>query len=208
MRAFKLGVVTALGVGFALGGCAPDEPETELDGTETEATDRTEERLDVDFSEWDLDTDARLSLEEFEAWWDENAPDFGDEDARREAVSERVHAAWDTDDDDRISEEEWREGTGSRDADTDWGRWDDWDGDGDSELDLNEVREGLEGANVYDRIDRDDDMILDDEELADWFFDLFDADSDDAIDTTEWDRRGAWRDDFGLETGDEGEMNR
>lgn len=214
MRAFKLGVVTALGAGLALGGCAPEETETEL-GTEmeTETTEPTDETLDVDFSEWDLDTDARLSTDEFEAWWNEHGFEIGEgeEGADREAVSERVHAAWDTDDDDRVSEQEWREGTGTGEE-GDWGSWTDWDADGDSGLDLNEVREGMEGNDVYDRIDRDQDMILDDEELADWFFDLFDADADDAIDTTEWDQRGAWRDDVGVEDGAEPEddagMNR
>lgn len=202
MRALKLGVAAALGMGLALGACAPEETETDLgtEGTETEATEPTDETLDVDFSEWDLDTDLRLSLEEFEAWWNENRPELGDEEgADREAVAERVHATWDTDDDDAVSEQEWREGTGADEDGGDWGTWTDWDGDGDSELDLNEVREGMEGNNVYDRIDRDQDMVLDDEELADWFFDLFDRNDDDHLDTTEWDRRGAWRDDIGLE---------
>lgn len=218
MRGLRLGTSMALALGLALGACAPDEPDTEMDeGMEGEAAATGE--MEADFSEWDVDTDASLNSDEFEAWWNENAPDFGEEEAeaRMEGVSQRVYRSWDTDRDDRVSEQEWREGTEDwGDDEIDWGDFTDWDGDGDSELDANEVREGLEGSNVYERIDKDDDEILDDEELADWFFDLFDANDDESIDQTEWDQRGAWRDDFGLESGAEmeggteggGEMNR
>jgi hypothetical protein len=147
----------------------------------------------VDYGEWDMDADDALGIEEFRSWWNEQ--DFfddwradEDEGITREQFAERLHVEWDTNGDDVVSEVEWQEGTDTWFAgDVEDGAWDDWDGDGDSELDANEVAEGLERNGLYDRVDRDDDAVIDDEELADWFFDIFDDNDDDRIDTTEWD---------------------
>lgn len=138
---------------------------------------------EYDYGEWDVDSNRTLSREEFGTWAGEQG--WGEMD--REAFATETTELWDADDDDLIGEDEWNEATDRFGDDIDVGTWSDWDGDGDSELDANEVREGLERSGIYDRIDGDADAVFDDEELADFWFDLWDADDDLEIDTTEWD---------------------
>ena len=76
-------------------------------------------------------------------------------------------------------------------GDDDYGSWGEWDASGDGVLDANEVSEAFERESLYDTVDRDSDALIDDEELADWWFDLWDANDDQQIDTTEWDEVGS-----------------
>lgn len=142
------------------------------------------------YARWDANQDSYLDEPEFAVWWTDRRDGLDwdlDDGVTRDEYSENVFAVWDENDDDILDESEWRRG-----ADRVWGvgryqtTFPDWDGDGDSELDLNEVREGLERDGLYDRVDGDRDGLIDDEELADWFFDIFDANDDTRIDTTEW----------------------
>ncbi len=67
------------------------------------------------------------------------------------------------------------------------GTWKDWDADGDSELDANEISESLEARGFYDVLDADSDGVIDDDEIGDFFYDVFDLDDNGEIDVTEWD---------------------
>jgi hypothetical protein len=159
---------------------------------EEEAALAEEQASNAPYAQWDADHSDDVDVSEFDAWWEDERDrfdwDFDDEDGlTRDEYSRGVHAAWDENGNGNIDETEWRRG-----SDRVWGvgrytaTWSDWDGDGDSELDLNEVAEGLEREGLYDRVDGDRDGLIDDEELADWFFDIFDADDNDRIDNTEW----------------------
>jgi len=198
MRTRSLATYLSLAAFLAIGGCA--EPEVELESdieAETEpGVPTTETDVQSPFGELDTDRSGYLTRDEWRAWWVE-----GDFAAEHDAdgvegldVSEWVHhtlALWDTDDDDVLSEAEWTSGVERwYGEDVELGVWVDWDLDGDSELDADEVQEAFEREGLYDRVDGDHDALLDDEELADWFFDLFDADDDERLDWTEWDRRG------------------
>jgi hypothetical protein len=78
----------------------------------------------------------------------------------------------------------------------DHGTWTDWDLDGNAELDVSETAEAETRYGFYDRIDINQDMVIDQEELGDFFFDLFDANDDSGLDVTEWDGvRADWLDD-------------
>jgi hypothetical protein len=160
---------------------SPEEGETAAEGEATPGT---------AWSEWDADGSDFLDREEVSAWWDDVQADLAwdadtEEGLSREEFVEGVRGAWDLDDDGRVTEEEWRDA-----SDDVWGdeagAFADWDGDGDSELDANEVSEGLETRGLYDVVDKDRDALVDDEELADWFYDVFDLDDDAEIDQTEW----------------------
>ena len=142
------------------------------------------------YGQWDMNTDRVLDRDEFGTWVDEQDWDAWDE----ESFTETTFSLWDENDDGVLTESEWRESTDRwYGADVDFGVWADWDGDGDSELDANEVRESMEAHGLYDRVDGDSDALIDDEELADWWFDIWDFNDDDEIDTTEWD----WGEEYG-----------
>lgn len=144
---------------------------------------------------WDTDGDQALTRDEWGGWYDDNSPyDQWNTDAQEglteTELSEGAVSIWDTDDDDELTETEWNEGVGTWYGDQDYGAFTEWDANGDSVLDANEVAEGFERENLYDTVDRDSDALIDDEELADWWFDIWDVDDDQTIDTTEWDQIG------------------
>lgn len=150
---------------------------------------------EIGLAQWDADADQRLTREEWGVWYDEQGLfDDWDTDAEDGLTSDELtgaaYAVWDADDDDALTEVEWNEGIGQWYGDEDYGAFGEWDVDGDSALDANEVAEGFERENLYDTVDRDSDALIDDEELADWWFDIWDADDDQLIDTTEWDQVG------------------
>lgn len=150
---------------------------------------------EVGFAEWDTDADQQLAREEWDSWYrQEGLYDQWNTDAEDGLTSAELADGailiWDADDDGALTEDEWSQGVGTWFADEDHGAWDEWDANGDGVLDANEVAEGLETRNLYDRVDRDSDALIDDEELADWWFDIWDANDDDHIDTTEWDQLG------------------
>lgn len=152
---------------------------------------RTQQRT-VEIAEWDEDGDGTLDPDEFGSWFNEqNFFAEWDEDADDELTNREFSVVlmdrWDTNDDDVLSESEWNTGMEWFGEDADPGAWRDWDSDGDSELDANELHESLETNGLYDAVDGDQDAVFDDEEMADFFFDAFDMDDNDEVDTTEWD---------------------
>jgi len=93
----------------------------------------------------------------------------------RDQFERRVFKKWDRDGDGRVTETEWRAGVHLL-----WGRpqgkWPEWDRDGDARLDFREVKEGLEKRGLYEQVDANGDGVIDDEELAAWLLNVFDAD--------------------------------
>jgi hypothetical protein len=194
MRRTKRHVALALVAGLAMFGCADGyDDEAEIDEAEAEVGPEAEmAEAEYGFVEWDADQNRYLDENEWTTWdadRDRSAWNTDGEDGlSAEEFGATTVTLWDRDDDGLVSEDEWTEGTDRWFGDdVDYGVWADWDMDGDSELDANEVREGFETNNLYDRVDGDADAIIDDEELADWFFDVFDLNDDAQIDTTEWD---------------------
>lgn len=148
------------------------------------------------FADWDADANAQLTRDEWGNWWSQRGIyDEWNTDAEEGLVGEELaggaFAAWDVDNDNNLNQNEWQEGAGTWFADDEYGDWGEWDANGDSALDANEVAEAFERENLYDRVDRDSDALIDDEELADWWFDIWDGNDDALIDTTEWDQVGA-----------------
>jgi len=191
MRGRKYMPILAAAAVFLVGACEPEA--NEYDELEMDDAPVAEEMAgeDVAYAQWDTDGNRMLSREEFGPWYADRRV-FTDWDADDEEGLNRDEFAgglvgeWDEDDSDRLNETEWSTGAQRVFGDTEYGAFADWDADGDSELDANEVAEGFETHGLYDRVDGDRDALIDDEELADWFFDLFDANDDDELDTTEW----------------------
>lgn len=74
-----------------------------------------------------------------------------------------IYDLWDTDDDDFLSEDEWRSGLGDRFGVDDfdrWGMYGDWDENGSGNLSEAEF-----GSGVFDAYDLNDDSILGDDEF-------------------------------------------
>lgn len=145
--------------------------------------------------EWDTDTNQELNRQEWDAWYaDQGTYDQWNSDNQegltRDELATGTVGLWDSDSDGSLTENEWNEGMGTWYGDQDYGAWGEWDANGDSALDANEVAEGLEREGLYDTVDRDSDALVDDEELADWWFDIWDGNDDEIIDTTEWDEVG------------------
>lgn len=152
------------------------------------------ERRTAEYAEWDRDNDEQLGVEEFRSWWTEEDrfagwDTDGDGEVSPDELSRRLFANWDQSDDDVISEVEWREGVDRWFAgDVEAGTWEEWDADDDSDLDRQEFATAIEERRLYERIDRDRDDAVGTDDLADWFFDLFDRDDDDRIEAPDWER--------------------
>ncbi len=166
------------------------EPEAERGLEDAEAADApaTERPVSTPYETWDANRDRVLQRDEFAQWRTEQglfADWVGDEGLDREVVNEDIRVALDVDGDGIVNEDEWR--TGMTPLLDDAGTWSDWDADGDSELDANEISESLETRGFYDVIDADSDDVIDDEEIGDFFYDVFDLNDNGEIDVTEWD---------------------
>ncbi|MDX1585001.1 MAG: hypothetical protein R3338_15495, partial [Thermoanaerobaculia bacterium] len=96
----------------------------------------------------------------------------------------------DVNDDNIIDEQEWTLGT-ERWAfdDIDWGEWDTWDANADAELTETEWNEEW-NSTVWPSWGVETDGVVGRDELADTFWDFFDANDDDIIDAGEWEPQG------------------
>lgn len=144
------------------------------------------------FQDHDLDRDGSLRRDEFAAW----IPEAGvyaswvyeaEGDLNVDGVSRRMVTVWDEDGNSLLTEAEWSAGVGSWFGPDDHGAYPDWDADGDGGLNLDEVSAALDRRGLYGRIDLDGDASIDDEELANWLFDVIDTNGDGRLAPTEWD---------------------
>lgn len=180
--------LTAFSVLF-LGACNPEagqQTDTEAEAAEAPAT----QRPATGFEDWDANQDQALQVEEFNTWASDEdllADWTGEEGLDRERFNERMIEVWDTNDDDQITESEWQAGVSNLYGNTDYGTFSQWDMNGDGHLDAEEVTQGNQQFGLYTRMDGDQDGVIDDVEIGDFFFDLFDVNDDNQLDSTEWD---------------------
>ena len=173
MRARRaLGALTVA----ALAGLAPacgDDDEAAADDAFPTLDRSGDSYLDVDevaewvddegvFAAWDVDADSELD---------------GDE------VAGNAFGLWDADGNGLITEDEWRTGSETLLPDADPVPLNDWDGDGDSELDLDEFSEEFDASILGESWASDP---LDEETFASAYFELYDADADGKVSAGEW----------------------
>lgn len=192
----RMGFIALLGLlALPLVTCQPDTERGVPDAEAADAPD-TERPMVTPYREWDANRDMVLQRDEFALWRtdrDAFAAWVGEDGLDREMFADRIHVSWDTDGDGVVTEQEWAVGVEPVLGEP--GSWSDWDADGDSELDVNEVAESLEIQGTYDLIDSDQDRIIDDEEIADFLYDLIDLNDNGELDVTEWDAfREGWLD--------------
>ncbi len=182
-----------LGVAFGVAACTPADDEY----VDTDA-DIAEETAEVrpPYADWDLDTDGRLTGDEFREWARERDI-FGDwDDDDNDTIGEDEFAAgmlgiWDDDDDDMLSPQEWQDNVGDW-FDEDHSTFESWDGNGDGSLTREELRQGFIDTDWFGDWDLNDDDQLDQNEFGDGFFGLFDEDRSGDLDENEWTARDRW----------------
>jgi len=186
--------------GLLLGGCAPDTGQ-QMDDVEAEAAEAppTQRPTTTAFGQWDINQDQSLQRDEFNGWsTDEGVFDdwIGDEGFDREAFRENVREAWDVDGDGSITEQEWQAGTQALYPNAQVGTYVDWDVDGDGALTQEEMAAADERVDIQGQLDANGDGTVDQRDLGDFFFEVFDANDDGQLDTTEWEvGRSTWFDD-------------
>lgn len=144
------------------------------------------------FETLDADGDSYLDADELAEWVDDEGMftrwDIdGDSEVDADEVNEAIYTILDLDDDDVLSEAEWTTGAMYLyPDDVDPGIFTDWDLDGDSELDLDEVAEGLDVTNWNEDWYGAADPVLGYDEFIDRFYTLWDLDDDGLLDTVEY----------------------
>lgn len=148
---------------------------------------QTQNTGDSSFTDWDKDSDKKISKTEFS---DRYTQDYGDEWKRNtsdEGFYETSYGVWDTNRDQRLSEDEWKYG-----YDTSYGDYvsDDYssvDTNGDGYVDYNEYYGSLGETDYYSSYDQDGDNDLNDDEVSNMVFDNWDENKDGYIDENEYD---------------------
>lgn len=142
-----------------------DFPTLDANGDSYLDADEVAERVDDvgTFEEWDVDSDSELD---------------------RDDIAGNAFDLWDADDNGKVSEAEWEDGTEFwYPVDENPDAFADWDGDGDSELDVDEVSESLDisiGGEMWDGEN------LEKDQFKEFYFDLYDADDDGKVTEEEW----------------------
>jgi Ca2+-binding EF-hand superfamily protein len=177
-------------------GCGPDTADDDLDvGAEAAEAPPTTRPASTPFQSWDADQDQLLQREEFGTWAQDEGVFgdwLGDEGLDREAFNEKLVEMWDSNDDDAITQNEWQMGAENV-YNMEYGSWTDWDLDGDGDLTQEEISAAHERLGFFEQLDADGDSMINDQDLGDWFFGIFDTNDNDALDGTEWDMgQGAW----------------
>lgn len=196
-------IALALSGAAALSACADVSPGDDDIAADTGLS-RTpaDGELDYGYRGWDVNEDRALSPDEFGSW----AREQGWRDLDHEGFSRIAHRLWDVDRDDAVSEQEWTEATNRWYGDAvEHGSWAAWDRDRDSELDVGEAHAAFERYDLYSPVDLDGDGVIHRDELAAWWFDVWDFNDDETIDTSEW----SWAEQYGYDRiGEPGEPTR
>lgn len=145
-----------------------------------------------EFETLDANDDSYLDADELAEWVDDEGiftrwDVDGDSELDADNINESIYAIWDLDDDEVVSEAEWRTGTTYLyPDDIDPGAFGEWDLDGDSELDADEVVEGLDVTNWNEEWYTDADPVVGYDDFLDRFYTLWDLDDDGLLDTLEY----------------------
>lgn len=155
------------------------------------AGDRTTPSVQDEFTTLDVNGDSYLDADEIAEWeddegafrqWDADA----DSELDRDEIAGNAFALWDADGNGRISQKEWRQGTVLwYPDDVDYDVFNDWDGDGDSELDSDEFAERFDHSLLGESWTTES---IGKETFKEAYFELYDADDDGRVSRSEWTR--------------------
>ena len=153
------------------------------------------------YDDLDMDGDSERDADEFHEWSegpvfafymqrelieDPTAPDQTDP-LDTVVLVDALYNVWDVDDDGALDEAEWDAATdvvrGLSDTEA---AWVEFDVDGNDIIDVDEVKAQLESDVVLAAIDADESGTIEDQELNEWFFALFDVDENGMVSRDEW----------------------
>lgn len=145
------------------------------------------------WADWDADRDNRLARNEFDTRFG-GVYDRWDTDRNaalsRDEMRDTWYDLWDNNNDNIVDEAEWTRATKSWNfKDVNYNGWRDWDVNNDGRLMNDEFGQRFGG--IYDRWDTDRNNALTRDEMRDTWWDLFDNNNDDMIDSDEW-RARTW----------------
>lgn len=161
----------------------------ESDGDTAGGSPVTTARTANDFATLDANGDSYLDADEVAEWadddgffeqWDADA----DSELDRDEIAGNAFNLWDSDGNGKITAAEWEKGTdlwypdASRPV-----VLDDWDGDGDSELDADEFKERFDSSVLGESWRAD---TLDERTFKRAYFELYDTDDDGRVSRSEW----------------------
>ena len=194
--------LAALALALTVAGCGGAED------SEAFASDAVEEALDdapdqtaYGFDDIDMDGDSELDADEFHEWTE--TPVFAfymqtelveDPDEPRQTgaldavvLIDALFGAWDVNDDGALDPAEWEAATrvisGLNDTEA---TWIEFDVDGNEIIDVDEIHAQLEDDRILAGIDADQDGIVEEQEMNEWFFAIFDNNEDGVISRDEW----------------------
>lgn len=179
----RIGVTLALAAGIGLAACSGGNG-GDGDMTEGAAGSEGDGEATYAYAEWDVNGDRALSRDEFGTW----AAEVGWPTMDEATFARAAYDLWNVDGDTVVSAQEWEQATRRWYGEAiPFGPWSAWDADGDASLDPEEVASAFARHRLHEPVDRNDDGRLDDVELADWWFSVWDFDDDQAVDSSEWD---------------------
>ncbi|MDX1647852.1 MAG: hypothetical protein R3304_11965 [Longimicrobiales bacterium] len=186
---------------LATAACGGGEEQDALAGEMDEAVVVDTDQTAYGFDDFDMDGDSELDADEFHEW--SETPVFAyymqtelvedpSEPAQTGALDavvliDALFSAWDVNDDDALDETEFdlasRVLGGFADTED---VWVEFDVDGNQVLAVDEILAQLEDDDVLASIDADEDGVIEEAEMNDWFFAVFDIDQNGAISRDEW----------------------
>ncbi|MDP8976392.1 MAG: EF-hand domain-containing protein [Actinomycetota bacterium] len=141
------------------------------------------------FSTLDRNGDSYLDVDEVAEWkdrdsvfakWDADA----DSELDRDEIAGNAFSLWDADRNGKISQQEWKQGAELwYPRGVDYGVYGDWDRDGDSELDADEIKEKFDFSVLGESWRA---RPISRETFKKAYFELYDSDDDGKVSTSEW----------------------
>lgn len=153
------------------------------------------------FDDIDMDGDSELDADEFHEWsegpifafWSPTEliedPDAVDQIGALDAVVfvDALYSAWDVNEDGALDEAEWDVATRVIESISDTeAAWIEFDVDDNRLIDVDEVHAQVESDAVLAAIDSNENGTVEDDEMNEWFFALFDVDESGAVSREEW----------------------
>lgn len=191
----------AAALATALVACGGSERPEAMASDEVDAPAPVADETAYGFDDIDLDSDSELDADEFREWSETPVfafymqtdlvedPTQPEQTGALDAVVliDALYDAWDVNDDGALNRGEWAAATdvltGFNDTEA---TWIEFDVDGNDIIDVDEVHAQIDDDQVLAGIDADEDGVVEEQELNQWFFALFDADDDGRVSVDEW----------------------
>lgn len=191
----------AAALATALVACGGSEQPEAMASDAVDAPEAMTAETALRFDDIDLDGDSELDADEFREWSETPVfafymqtnlvedPTQPEQTGALDAVVfiDALYDAWDVNNDGALNRGEWAAATdvltGLNDTEA---TWIEFNVDGNDIIDVDEVHARMDDDEVLAGIDADEDGVVEEQELNQWFFALFDTDDDGRVSMDEW----------------------